>query len=294
MTLANGLDIQANHVFLYYKDLAKARHFYEEILGLRRVLDYGFATIHQISVTTYVGLVDEAYGMHKTTEPKTVTLSFITDEIDQWYQYLREQSVEMHHPLANATRHPTRGFVATDPEGYFLEFETFLLHEQNVELNKQLEGVEAVYPKSDMKTARPLSLGVRGNILWLYYQDLAAAQHFYEDVVGLDLLVDQGFAKVYGSSRSGFVGLVDGAQGLHPFSEEKSVTVSFFTNNVRNWLSRFKQRNVPLLTEEIVVESDAVETFVAFDVGGYFVEFDTFLEHEWNREILKSLGHLNL
>jgi len=63
------LNIKATHLFLYTKDFARAQNFYERILGFKRVLDYGFATIHQISQTTYIGLVDEARGMHKTTEP---------------------------------------------------------------------------------------------------------------------------------------------------------------------------------------------------------------------------------
>jgi hypothetical protein len=40
--------------------------------------------------------------------------------------------------VSNATRHPTRGFVAYDPEGYFLEFETFLDHPQNAALRRAL------------------------------------------------------------------------------------------------------------------------------------------------------------
>ena len=99
----------------------------KKILGLERVLDYGYASIHQISATTFIGLVDETKGMPQPGLPKTVTLSFITTEVDGWYQYLTDHQVPLQHSLADATRHPTRGFVALDPEGYFLEFETFFI-----------------------------------------------------------------------------------------------------------------------------------------------------------------------
>lgn len=291
MTLSRNLDIKANHVFLYYKNLAKGQEFYEETLGLKCVLDYGFASIHQISPTSYIGLVDETSGIHKATEPKTVTLSFITEEIDAWYQYLTGKDVPMHHPLRNATRHPTRGFVAYDPEGYFLEFETFLQSEQSSKLEQQLRKAKAFYPVEGQKTTRPESLGVQGNIIWLYYKDLAAAQNFYEEILGLELLIDQGFAKVYSSSQTGFIGLVDEAQGLHRFSEEKAVTVSFFTDNVEDWLSHFKAKGVELHTSSIEIESNAVEYVVAYDVGGYLLKFDRFLDCEQNQEILKLLSH---
>lgn len=294
MTPSENLTIKATHLFLYYKDLAGAQNFYEQILGFKRVLDYGFATIHQISPTTYIGLVDEARGMHKATEPKTVTLSTITEEIDEWYQYLNIKGVKMRHRLDDAIRHPTRGFVAYDPEGYFLEFETFLQQGQNDKLRFQLGKTKANYPEKDQKTTRPAKLGVQGNIIWLYYKDLAAAQQFYEEIMGFRLLTDQGFAKIYFASDTGFIGLVDEAQGLHRFSEGKSVTVSFFTDDVQGWFSHIKNEGVKLHTPSIVIESEAVENFVAYDVGGYYLEFDQFLDHELNQDILNTLKKMEV
>jgi len=283
------LNLKANHLFLYYKDLPRAQAFYESTLGLKCVLDYGFASIHQISPTTYVGLVDEAKGMHKASEPKSVTLSFITEEIDAWFSYLKEENVAMHRPLGDATRHPTRGFVALDPEGYFLEFETFLPHEQNHALMQHLGKSSAFYPSEDSGTTRPGTLGLQGNVIWLYYQELAAAQQFYEEVMGFQLVTDQGFAKVYASSDTGFIGLVDAAQGLHSFSEKKAVTVCFFTDDITGWFEHFKNKGVELHISSIMIENEAVEIFVAYDIGGYFLEFDRFLDNEKNQGILKTI-----
>jgi catechol 2,3-dioxygenase-like lactoylglutathione lyase family enzyme len=126
--------VQANIVFLYYRDLAAAQRFYENVLGLVLAVDQGFAKIYQVSPTSFVGLVDESQGLHRASESKAVTLSFVTEQIDEWYAYLKEKGVPMHRPLGDATRHPTRGFVALDPEGYFLEFERFLDHPQNRKL----------------------------------------------------------------------------------------------------------------------------------------------------------------
>lgn len=130
--------LQANLVFFYYRDLAAAQRFYEEALGLTPLVDQGFCTIYRVTPTSFVGLVDEAQGMHRATEATAVTLSFITEDLDAWYQRLLAHNVPMHRPLAEATRHPTRGFVALDPEGYYLEFETFLDHPQNAALREAL------------------------------------------------------------------------------------------------------------------------------------------------------------
>ncbi len=126
--------VQANITFLYYRDLDRARQFYEDVLGLTLVVDQGFCRIYQVSPSSFVGLVDEAEGLHRATEAKAVTLSFVTEQVDEWYAHLVEQGVTIRHPLRDAARHPTRGFVAEDPEGYFLEFERFLPHARNSRL----------------------------------------------------------------------------------------------------------------------------------------------------------------
>ncbi|MGD2246137.1 MAG: VOC family protein, partial [Candidatus Aminicenantes bacterium] len=175
MTETELLGIQANMLFFYYQNLGEAVIFYKDILGLEIVLDYGFAKVFQVSKTLFLGLVDENRGMHKANEPKTVTLSTVTGEIDEWYEYLVKKGVPMHRPLINSTRLPIRGFVALDPEGYFLEFETFLQHPQNEKMLPRLSPANAVYPSDNLQTSRPKKLGVLANIIWLYYKNLEEA-----------------------------------------------------------------------------------------------------------------------
>jgi catechol 2,3-dioxygenase-like lactoylglutathione lyase family enzyme len=289
MMSIEDLNVKANLVFLYYKDLVSAQNFYENTLGLEMVLDYGFAKLFRISKTTYVGLVDEQKGMHSAAEPKTVTLSFVTEEIDDWYTYLKDKGVEMRGELGDAARHPTRGFVAYDPEGYFLEFERFLDFSQNTRLLTRMSRFKPVYPPDGPDTSRPKNLGIQANIVWLYYRDLDAAQRFYEEVLRLELVTDQGFAKVYACSATGYIGLVDEAQGLHRFSEEKSVTVSFISSQVDEWYSYLKERELKMREELSDGESIPVRTFVTYDIAGYFLEFDCFLEDEKNAKILDYL-----
>jgi predicted enzyme related to lactoylglutathione lyase len=111
-----------------------AQRFYEDVIGLTLAVDQGFSKIYQVSPTSFIGLVDESQGLHRASEAKAVTVSFVTEQIDEWYAYLQSKGVKMRGPIGNATRHPTRGFVAYDPEGYFLEFERFLDAPQNARL----------------------------------------------------------------------------------------------------------------------------------------------------------------
>jgi catechol 2,3-dioxygenase-like lactoylglutathione lyase family enzyme len=285
--------ISANLVFFYYRDLAEAQRFYEETLGFERILDYGFATIHRVGPTSYLGLVDGENGMHSPDEPKSVTLSLITTEVDGWYEYLEGRGVAMHRPLSDATRLPIRGFVALDPEGYFLEFETFLDHPQNTELRPLLDAHAALYPgdtSAPETSGRPSRLGVQGTVFWLYYKDVPEAQRFYETEMDLVLIVDQGFAKVYSCSGSGFIGLVDESQGLHRFSEEKAVNVAFMTPSVDLWFERLQSAGIPIKVPLEDAEEGLVRAFVALDPAGYFLEFNWFNPDPKNEKILSLLS----
>ena len=288
-TQKDALSVKANLVFFYYPDLEEAEKFYGSLLGCEKVLDYGFASIFRISPSTFIGLVDETKGMHDPSEPKSVTLSFITYEIDQWYQYLTDQEVQMHRPLSDSSRIPIRGFVALDPAGYFLEFETFKEHPQNALLHEHLAPSQALYPLPQQQTSRPADCGILANVIWLYYRDIPEAQAFYENNLEFKLLVDQGFAKVYSSSRTGFIGLVDESQGLHRFSKEKAVNVCFLTERIDDWFAHLQAKNTRIKDALEEMERIPVKAFVALDPGEYFIEFDHFLEDPKNQRIRELL-----
>ena len=95
MVATNQRDIIANNAFFYYSDLEKAWRFYEDILGLETVADYGFAKIMQVASTSYLTLVDAESGMHTADEPKTVAIALITDELDEWHQYLSADEIRV-------------------------------------------------------------------------------------------------------------------------------------------------------------------------------------------------------
>jgi catechol 2,3-dioxygenase-like lactoylglutathione lyase family enzyme len=287
--LSEALSIQANLVFFYYPDLDEAEKFYGHLMGFEKVLDYGFAKIFRLSPTTFIGLVDETKGMHDLSEPKSVTLSFATNEVDRWYQYLTEQSVPIHRPLSDSSRIPIKGFVALDPAGYYLEFETFLEHPQNALLHEHLATSQALYPLPGQETTRPSECGIHANIIWLYYKDIPEAQAFYENIFGFELLVDQGFAWVYSSSPTGFIGLVDEAQGLHRFSAEKAVNVCFLTDQIDQWYAHVVAKNVKIKDALEEAESIPVKAFVAYDPGNYFLEFDHFLQDSKNQRLRELL-----
>ena len=283
--------IIANNAFFYYDDVEAATEFYTETLGLRLTADYGFAKIVQVASTSYLILVDADEGMHSTDEPKTVALALITDQLDEWYAYLVEQGVEMRYEFNPTEGRPHDGFVAYDPEGYYLEFERFNEHPENELLMPLLEQTETLYPDPEQATTVPEGLGFKATVLWLYYRDTAGALAFLEEKLGLEKVVDQGWAWIYQTSPSGYIGPVDETRGMHSYTEQKAVTVSFFTNDLDGWHSYVSETGA-FEVRDTEIHADSAgrfRAFVGYDPEGYFLEFDEFLEHELNLRLLESL-----
>jgi len=144
-------------------------------------------------------------------------------------------------------------------------------------------------PSAQTAPTRPPQ-AMQANITWLYYKDLPAAMRFYEDMLGLLLVVDQGWAKVYQVSGSGFVGLVDETRGMHRASDTKPVAVAFVTEQVDAWHAWLVSKGVKMRSELRDSKSLPIRGFTAFDPEGYTLEFETFRDHPQNatmRALLK-------
>ncbi len=282
--------IEGTNVFLYYKDLKAATHFYQQTLGLELLADYEMATIFRIAGDAFLILVDADKGMHSAEEPKTVALALLTDQLDEWWDYLNAQKVEVKYGYKPKEGGAHDGFVMIDPEGYLLEFERFKQHPENEAFIPVLTANETIFPKEGSSDV-PAGLGFHSSITWLYYQDLLAMQQFYEEVLGLKLVADQGWTKIYQVSQNGFIGLVDERRGMHDFTEEKAVTVSFLLKDLKGWYDYVKTKApFELRTGEWETGPEAkYNAFVGFDPEGYFMEFDRFLPHSDNERLLEIL-----
>jgi cyclophilin family peptidyl-prolyl cis-trans isomerase/catechol 2,3-dioxygenase-like lactoylglutathione lyase family enzyme len=245
----------------FFKDVPAAERFYGGTLGLPQA----GPGLFRLSGTAFLRVSPLAEAGEDADAPKTATLSFVTDQVDGWYDYLKAAGLPMRSDLKDATRHPTRGFVAVDPEGHLLEFERFLDDPRNSRLLDALAKADPVGPDPAGGTARPKELAIRANVLWLYYKDVEAARLFAIDKLSAGLLVDQGFAKVMTASPTDFIGLVDGAQGLHPFTEHKAVRIDLVTDDPAAWVAILKRRGVAAAREG--------EAIAFSDPSGYLFRF---------------------
>jgi predicted enzyme related to lactoylglutathione lyase len=117
-----------------------------------------------------------------------------------------------------------------------------------------------------------MSEEVRGVITWLYYRDLPRAQRLYEEIMGLNMEVDQGWSKIYKIREGAYVGLVDGAYGYHKANNIKPVILCLNVKDANLWYKKLKENGLEI--EELPRESERlkVRVFMFKDIEGYTIE----------------------
>lgn len=249
--------LQGLEVRWFYRDLAKAKAFYQSTLGLELVEENDSLAKFLIAGDSYLTLQSLANSGYEGNESKSVALAFLTDQLDAWYTHLQQQKVAIKYPLKKNPGGPHDGFVAVDPEGYLLEFETFFQHPENEVLMPELSDLQ---PKS---TSNGEKLQFKGSVVWLYYEDMLPTELFVEERLGLSKSADQGWAKLYRFSQNGYLGLVDGLRGMNTFSPEKLVEIGIELENPGAWENYLKANS-----------TDQDRTPKSFkDVGGYKFRF---------------------
>jgi len=119
-------NIQSQITFLYYRDLARAARFYEDVLQFELCEDQGDARIYRVSGKAFVGIVDEAKGHCRAQETNAVLITLVTEDVEGWYAYLEKCGVKLLTEVKQPDGFPVECFFFEDPEGYQYEVQRFL------------------------------------------------------------------------------------------------------------------------------------------------------------------------
>ena len=108
-------------------------------------------------------------------------------------------------------------------------------------------------------------------ITFLYYRDLAAAEAFWRHL-GFPMVIDQGFAKIFRVADGAHVGLVDEAQGMNDWHDQKCVQICLRVPDVDVWHEWAQAEPLPGVSEMFQNEKLGIRAFVFTDSEGYQVE----------------------
>ncbi len=112
-------------VFLYYRDLEGAKHFYREILGLKEHRESDHVWQYWVTPDSMIGLVEDGHGHLPASDTKPVmpAIHLAPDEdIEEFFNYLKGKGVKMLDENVRSFMNNAKVFLVEDPEGHVLEF----------------------------------------------------------------------------------------------------------------------------------------------------------------------------
>jgi lactoylglutathione lyase len=112
-------------------------------------------------------------------------------------------------------------------------------------------------------------------ITFLYCRDLPGAMRFYEEVLGLPLVIDQGWSKIYRLCPGAHVGLVDEARGMHRWAPVKPVQLCIRVPGVDDWYAYARALGLDNLSALFQSEALGIRAFVFTDPEGYQIEIQS-------------------
>ena len=116
-------------------------------------------------------------------------------------------------------------------------------------------------------------------ITFFYYRDLPKAMRFYEDVLGLLLVIDQGWSKIYQLCPGAHVGLVDETRGMNKWASVKPVQLCIRVPDVDHWYDYARAKGLDNLSKLFIDEAIGIRAFVFNDPEGYQIEIQSATRH---------------
>lgn len=117
--------IEQQITFLYTQDLATTTRFYEDTLGLELWLDQGSCRIYSVSGSGYLGLCQAGETSIPTDKQSNVIFTLVTQQVDEWFEYLKERGVEFEKPPTLNEKYKIYHCFLRDPNGYLIEIQRF-------------------------------------------------------------------------------------------------------------------------------------------------------------------------
>lgn len=121
-------------------------------------------------------------------------------------------------------------------------------------------------------------------ITFCYTPDLKASARFYEETLGLPLVLDQGGCRIYRTAEQGFLGFCGRSEAAAP----QGVILTLVTRDVDTWYQRLRKAGVQCEHAPRHNDGYGIYHFFFRDPSGYLIEIQRFDDPHWNRPDLRG------
>ncbi|MEG1548477.1 MAG: hypothetical protein RR232_08120 [Clostridia bacterium] len=124
------------------------------------------------------------------------------------------------------------------------------------------------------------TLDVHGKIEFLYFDDLTAAFNFFSDTLGLPLVCDQGWCRIYKVCGGAYIGAVDRSRGACKATTRDGVLTSLVILHFEEMQHRLENIGIQFDSPPHYSESLNIKSMMFVGPEGYKFEVEEFLDPE--------------
>ena len=126
------------------------------------------------------------------------------------------------------------------------------------------------------------NIGFEQQLTFLYTSDLGATATFYEEALGLPLILDQGHCRIYRVSGDAFLGFCERTEAFdEPAKRPADVIVTLVTQDVDGWYARLRDDGIEFEKPPALNPKFNIYHCFLRDPNGYLLEIQTFLDPAW-------------
>ena len=114
-------------------------------------------------------------------------------------------------------------------------------------------------------------------VTFLHTTNLTETAVFYQMILGLKLVLDQGTCQIFQVNGEAFIGFCEHFQGANP----DSVILTLVSDQVDAWHDYLIANNVPIEKSPTFNETFNIYHIFLRDPNGYLIEIQKFLDPSW-------------
>jgi catechol 2,3-dioxygenase-like lactoylglutathione lyase family enzyme len=124
-------------------------------------------------------------------------------------------------------------------------------------------------------------------VTFLFCKNLEETTRFYQEILGLDLVLDQGTCRIFQVTEEGFLGFCQ-RETIPPLKE--GVIVTLVTSEVDRWYHYLSENQTQI--EKAPQENPHYNIYHMFlrDPDGYLIEIQKFLDPSWPQPNQRTLN----
>lgn len=118
-------------------------------------------------------------------------------------------------------------------------------------------------------------------VTFLHTADLAATAVFYETILQLPLVLDQGSCRIYAAGGDAYLGFCRTLGAHMDARSSDGVMLTLVTQDVDGWHAYLRHHKVPIKKPPTFNEKFNIYQCFVRDPNGYLIEFQRFLDPAW-------------